>query len=112
MEKTIGKRIKKCRLALGMTQEEMAEKLCCNKSLISQYENDKVDIKGSVIVELAELLGTTTGYLLNGEVGCCMDEDETRMLELMAVLKDSRLRKVAIEQVKALTQVCTKDNQR
>ena len=112
MEKTIGKRIKECRLAHGMTQEEMAEKLCCNKSLISQYENDKVDIKGSVIVELAELLGTTTGYLLNGEVGCCMDEDEKRMLELMAVLKDSRLRKVAIEQVKALTQVCTKDNQR
>ena len=64
-----------------MTQEEMAEKLCCNKSLISQYENDKVDIKGSVIVELAELLGTTTGYLLSGEKGnnLLKEESEWRM---------------------------------
>ena len=102
MEKTIGKRIKECRLALGMTQEEMAEKLCCNKSLISQYENDKVDIKGSVIVELAPLLRTTTGYLLNGEIGCCLDEDEKEMLELMAMLKNSALKKVALEQVRVL----------
>ena len=105
MENTIGKRIKECRLALGMTQEQMAEKLCCNKSLISQYENDKVDIKGSVIVELAELLGTSAGYLLNREMGCCMDEDEKGILELMAMLKDSRLRKVAIEQVRMLTNI-------
>lgn len=105
------KKVKECRLVLGMTQERMAEKLCCNKSLISQYENDKVDIKVSVIVEMVELLGTTAGYLLNGEVGCCMDEDEKRMLELMAMLKDSRRRKVALEQVKVLTYVYTKDNQ-
>jgi hypothetical protein len=44
--------------------------------LNSENGNDKVDIRGSVIVELAEYLGTTTGYLLNGEVGNVLGEEE------------------------------------
>ena len=49
---TIGGRIKQCRLRSGMTQEELAERLHSTKPLISQYENNKVDIKGSIILEL------------------------------------------------------------
>ena len=109
MEKTIGKRIKECRLALGMTQEEMAEKLCCNKSLISQYENDKVDIKGSVIVELAELLGTTTGYLLSGEKGNNLDEDEKELLKLFSLIGNPSVKKVALEQVRILSNMCERE---
>ena len=101
-ENTIGKRIKECRLALGMTQEQMAEKLCCNKSLISQYENDKVDIKGSVIVELAELLGTTTGYLLSGDKGSNLLKEESELLEVFSLLKKPMLKKVALEQMRVL----------
>lgn len=103
MEKTIGMRIKECRTKLGMTQEELAERLCCNKSLISQYENDKVDIKGSVIVELAEILRTTTGYLLSGERGCDLDDVEKEALELMTLLRNEKLKRVALEQLRALT---------
>lgn len=103
MEKTIGMRIKECRRKLGMTQEELAEMLCCNKSLISQYENDKVDIKGSVIVELAEILRTTTGYLLSGERGCDLDDVEKEALELMTLLRNEKLKRVALEQLRVLT---------
>lgn len=46
---------------MGMTQEELAEKMFTTKMTISHYENNLTDIKGSVIVELADLLGTTTG---------------------------------------------------
>ena len=105
MEKTMGMRIRECRVKMGMTQEELAEQICCKKSLISQYENDKVDIKGSVIVELAEYLGTTTGYLLNGEVGDVFGEEEKEMLEFMAMLKNSELKKVAVQQIQILTQI-------
>lgn len=103
MEKTIGMRIKECRTKLGMTQEELAEMLCCNKSLISQYENDKVDIKGSVIVELAEILRTTTGYLLSAERGCDLDDVEKEALELMTLLRNEKLKRVALEQLRVLT---------
>ena len=105
MEMTMGMRIRESRVKMGMTQEELAEQICCKKSLISQYENDKVDIKGSVIVELAEYLGTTTGYLLNGEVGDVFGEEEKEMLEFMAMLKNSELKKVAVQQIQILTQI-------
>ena len=65
---TMGMRIRDQRKKMGMTQEELAERLCVKKATISMYENDKVDIKSSIVVELAELLGTTTGYLMNNEV--------------------------------------------
>ena len=45
MEKTLGKKIKEYRLKRGMTQEEMADKLLSKKSTVSEYENDKIDIK-------------------------------------------------------------------
>ena len=53
---TIGSRIKEMRLKKGMTQEQLAEQLCTTKPLISQYENNKIDIKSSIVVELAEIL--------------------------------------------------------
>lgn len=108
MEKTIGMRIRECRVKKGMTQEELAEQICCKKSLISQYENDKVDIKGSVIVELAEFLGTTTGYLLNDEIGCDLDEEEMEMIKLMKLLNKPVLKKIALEQVKLLSIISEK----
>ena len=108
MEMTMGMRIRECRIKMGMTQEELAEQICCKKSLISQYENDKVDIKGSVIVELAELLGTTTGYLLKGEMRCDLDENEMEMLKLMKLLNNPILKKIALEQVKILSNISEK----
>lgn len=76
--------------------------------MISQYENDKVDIKGSVIVELAEFLGTTTGYLLNDEIGCDLDEEEMEMIKLMKLLNKPVLKKIALEQVKLLSIISEK----
>ena len=56
MEKTIGMRIRECRVKMGMTQEEMAEALLTKKSTISAYENDKIDIKISILKQIAALL--------------------------------------------------------
>ena len=106
LEMTMGMRIRECRVKMGMTQEELAGQICCKKSLISQYENDKVDIKGSIIVELAEYLGTTTRYLLKGEIECDLDEDEKEMVGLMSLLKNPVLKKVALDQVKVLCNIC------
>ena len=102
---SMGMRIRECRIRKGLTQEKLAESLCCKKSLISQYENNKVDIKGSVIVELASLLGTTAGYLLNGELGCNLDENEKEMLLLMRMINNPTIAKVALEQVKLLMNI-------
>jgi transcriptional regulator with XRE-family HTH domain len=67
---------------MGMTQEQLAEVMCIPKSTISAYENDKVDIKGSVLVELSEHLYTTPNYLLGIE-----DYKGSFTLNALALLK-------------------------
>ena len=100
---TMGGRIKEQRIKAGMTQEQLAEKMCITKVAISQYENNKVYIKGSMIVEIAEILGTAAGYLLNNEVAMGdMDEQMKEMREIFRGLGNEEIREVAMEQVKLL----------
>ena len=63
-EETLGQRIKAQRIRIGRTQDDLAEKLLIPKASVSAYENDRIDIKGSRIVELAETLGVSPNYLL------------------------------------------------
>lgn len=104
MEKTLGMRIKECRMKMGMTQEELAEALLTKKSTISAYENDKIDIKVSVLKDLAKVLCTNVAYLVDGD-----EKDITPEVMQVAVLlqeiQNKELRKVAMEQVKILTEV-------
>ena len=103
---TMGGRIKEQRIKAGMTQEQLAEIMCTTKAAISQYENNKVDIKGSVIVEIAGLLGTTAGYLLNNEIAVDdVDEQMKEMMEIFRGLGNDEIREVALEQVKILSKL-------
>ena len=100
MEMTLGKRIKECRLKKGMTQEALAEILFTKKSTISEYENDKIDLKFSVLKEIAKVLDTSISYL-SGE----QDEDIDDVMQMTIALqqiKSKELRKAAIAQVKIL----------
>lgn len=104
MEKTIGMRIRECRLALGMTQEEMADVLQMKKVTLSAYENDRIDIKVSILKEIAMGLGTTVAYLVDGE------ENEfglevMQVVRLLQGIENEQLRKAAMEQVKVLAGV-------
>ena len=80
---TVGTRIRECKKKRGMTQGELDEKLCCKKSIITQYEKNKVDIKGSVIVGLAGVLDSTAGYLLNGEYGYELNSNDREIINLL-----------------------------
>ena len=64
MEKILGQKIREYRLKRGMTQEEMADKLLSKKSTVSDYENDKIDIKISVLREIAKILGVPLSHFL------------------------------------------------
>lgn len=100
MEKTIGMRIRECRVKKGMTQEALADILYAKKSTISEYENDKIDLKFSVLKEIAKALDTSISYL-SGE----QDEDIDDVMQMTIALqqiKSKELRKAAIAQVKIL----------
>ncbi len=103
MGKTLGQRMKECRVKKGMTQEVLAEILYTKKSTISEYENDKIDLKYSVLKEIAKALDTSVSYL-TGE----QDEDMEEVLQMAIVLKQIKnrdLRKAAIEQVRVLARI-------
>ena len=100
MEKTIGMRIRECRVKKGMTQEALADVLYAKKSTISEYENDKIDLKFSVLKEIAKALDTSISYL-SGE----QDEDINDVMQMTIALqqiKSKELRRAAIAQVKVL----------
>lgn len=99
MEMTIGQRIKECRKNKGMTQEALAEMMLTDKSTISLYENDKIDIKSSVITELAKALGCTGGYLIEGSG---MADANEEILMLFSQIKSEKVKAIAIKQLEAL----------
>ncbi len=61
----IGKRIKAKRIELGMTQEDLANKLGYkSKTTIAKIENGTNDITQSRVVDFANVLNTTPAYLM------------------------------------------------
>ena len=62
--KILGQRIRKLRTGAGLTQGELAEKLCLGKSAVSAYETGDRTPKESVIVAIASLFNVTTDWLL------------------------------------------------
>ena len=64
---TIGERIKERRIALDMTQDELAKKVGCTYQLISRYENNVVDtIPTKKLALLADALLCSPYELMEG----------------------------------------------
>ncbi len=63
----VGHRIRELRLSLGYTQKGLAELIGVAQNTIAQYETGKAKTSVDVIVSLAEILQTTTDYLLLGK---------------------------------------------
>lgn len=60
--------IKKRRIALNMSQQELAETVGYKgKSMISQVENGQVDLPESMIIKFADALQTTPAALMGWE---------------------------------------------
>ena len=104
MEKTVGMRIRECRVKMGITQEELAAMMCTKKSTISSYELGKNDVKVGILEEMAPLLGTTVSYLDGGE-SCGFSPEVMQIAMLLEGMQNVERRRVAMEQVKLLAGV-------
>lgn len=66
--KEVGLRIKHLRKQYNMTQSQLAEKLCyATERQLQRIENGEAICPVDRVVELAEILNTTTDYLLRGK---------------------------------------------
>lgn len=91
---TVGDRIKRKRLKLKMSIDELAHKLDKNRATIYRYESNEIENFPTTILEpLAKALGTTPAYLMGWEDNPSMQsldeqknthlsEAERRVLEL------------------------------
>ena len=104
MKMTLGQKIREYRLKRGMTQEELAERLFSRKSTISDYENDKIDIKISVLREIAKILGMPLFCFLC-EQNADTDDEIMQMAMALKQIKSKELRKAAIKQVMILAEM-------
>ena len=102
-EETLGQRIRAQRIRLGMTQEELAEVTYIPKPTISNYENDRIDIKSSVIAELANALQTDPNYLILGEKATKADDGFMNEAEgLFSKITDPKMQEMLLKQIRAL----------
>ena len=84
---TIGEKIKARRKELGMTTEELGQKIGVQRSAINKYEKGLItDLKRSTIAALANALNVSVFYLLDDDPN---DEDQ-QILE--ALHQDPKLR--------------------
>lgn len=66
---TIGQRIKQRRTELRWSQRELAAKMGYNNnSTVARIESGSVDIPYSRVVQFADVLGVSVGYLMGSDV--------------------------------------------
>ena len=98
---TVGGRIKAKRIEAGMTQEQLAEKLYVKFSMISRYESAKSNLSVDTLKEIAEALGCSAAYLIEG-VELELSEEEKELIKIFKSLNRDEVRKVAMEQLRIL----------
>lgn len=110
---TIGGRLKELRQKEGVSQEQLAKELHFgSKSMVSQYESNKRAITIDALLEYSNRFDVTTDWILKGVlVPADIDTREAfgasgygEVIELYSELKDQRLRRIALEQMKVLVQ--------
>lgn len=63
----VGERIKKRRLELEWTQDQLGQKAGISKSFLSDLENGKRSVGAENLLDIARALGVSLDYLMTGE---------------------------------------------
>lgn len=102
---TIGGRIRELRICKGLTQEELGFRIGVNnKSVISEYENDRREVSLPILKELVEELDTSLTYLVHGtedEIGD--DPNILKAIRLLKKIKTKKGKKVVLEHIKLIS---------
>lgn len=79
--KTIGKKMKERRKALGITQEYIANRLDVNSSHISNIECGRANPSLTALVKIANLLTCSVDCFIGGEYTYCTESEKENNLD-------------------------------
>lgn len=79
----LGKRIRKERLRLNLTQEQLSEDIEISTAYLGQIERGERSLTLDKLVKLANRLGVTVDYLLSDSVSISPDNQTDRILQLL-----------------------------
>ena len=80
----LGMRIACLRRRCGLSQKELASRLCLSASAVGMYEQDRREPSTELLIAMAKLFGVTTDFLLTGESA---EEDVPILQELLGRLR-------------------------
>lgn len=106
---SIGSNIKRLRIAAGMSQEQLAEKLGKSRAAVSQYESGKNVPRMGVIEDIAWIFGVRKSEIL-GEARPVseLDSDEERLVDLFRSM-DALRRSALLTTAEALAAASEKE---
>lgn len=84
----LNERIKELRIARGLSQVELAEKLCVSKQSVSNWENDNIQPSIEMLIKISRIFSVSTDFLLG--------EDSRTFIEVTGL---SQLQASHIQQV-------------
>lgn len=90
---TFGKRLRECREAKKLSQQDLASQMKTSYTVIGKYERDEMLPSIEVAKTLAKLVGTTVGYLLgeSKEMNALKDPQMLKRLnEISELSEDDR----------------------
>jgi transcriptional regulator with XRE-family HTH domain len=105
--RAVGERVRSLRVQKGMSQEELARRLNLgSRSMISEFESGKRALSSLNVTDYSRFFDVSTDWILFGagdkekrEYGSEIDE----LLQAFYSIRNPRARKIAIEQVRALS---------
>lgn len=88
VDETLGKRIKRLRKGINLTQTHLAEMCNLSKGTVAMWEVDKRGISTDVLIQLSELFQVSLDYLIHGcESKYCKFEAE-KVVETKRIISE------------------------
>lgn len=99
---SLGQRVRERRIALDITQQELADALEVTPQHISVIEQDKVAPSVALLAKLAKELGISADYLLSGEEGIITEVIPAIKADKSLTLKAKRALIALLEELRNL----------
>ncbi len=87
----LNERIKELRIANGLNQVELAEKLGVSKQSVSNWENDNIQPSIDMLIKISHVFSVSTDYLLGEDVRTYLEVSkltEVQISHIQQVIND------------------------